>query len=93
MEVKWTTSAHLDLVRLYEFVATVNPRAAKKVIKQLVDKAKLLQSHPLLGLELDAYAPRNVRHLIIGDYELRYEVTETVLYVLRIWHTKEDRAP
>ena len=91
MEVKWTTSAHRDLIRLHDFLAAVNPRAAKKAVKQLVDEAKLLQSHPLLGVELEAYAPRNVRQLVIGDYEVRYEVTETVLYVLRLWHTREDR--
>ena len=91
MEVKWTSSAHRDLVRLYEFLALVNPRAAKKMVKHLVDEAKLLRSHPLLGVELEAYLPRDVRRLIIGDYELRYEVTETTLYVLRLWHTREDR--
>ena len=91
MEVKWTTSANRDLIRLHDFLAPVNKSAAKKAVKQLVDEAKLLQSHPLLGVELDAYAPRNVRRLVIGDYEVRYEVTEAVLYVLRLWHTKEDR--
>ncbi len=91
MEVKWTARAHRDLVRLYEFLLPVNPRAAKKAVKQLVEEAKLLKSHPLLGIELDAYAPRNVRRLIIGDYELRYEVTEITLYVLRLWHSREDR--
>ena len=91
MEVKWTSSAHRDLIRLHDFLAPVNKSAAKKVVKQLVDEAKLLRSHPLLGVELEAYAPRNVRRLVIGDYEVRYEVTETVLYVLRLWHTKEDR--
>ena len=68
MEVKWTTSAHRDLVRLHEFPAMVNPRAAKKMAKHLVDEAKLLRSHPSLGGELEAYAPRDVRRLIIGDY-------------------------
>ena len=91
MEVKWTSSAHRDLIRLHDFLAPVNKSAAKKAVKQLVDEAKLLQSHPLLGVELEAYAPRNVRRLVIGDYEVRYEVTETVLYVLRLWHTREDR--
>ena len=91
MEVKWTTSAHRDLIRLHDFLAPVNKSAAKKAVKQLVDEAKLLQSHPLLGVELEAYAPRNVRQLVIGEYEVRYEVTEAVLYVLRLWHTREDR--
>ena len=91
MEVKWTTSANRDLIRLHDFLAPVNKSAAKKAVKQLVDEAKLLQSHPLLGVELEAYAPRNVRRQVIGEYEVRYEVTETVLYVLRLWHTREDR--
>ena len=91
MDVKWTTSAHRDLIRLHDFLAPVNKSAAKKAVKQLVDEAKLLQTHPLLGVELEAYAPRNVRRLVIGEYEVRYEVTETVLYVLRLWHTREDR--
>ena len=91
MEVKWTTSAHRDLIQLHDFLAPVNKSAAKKAVKQLVDEAKLLQTHPLLGVELEAYAPRNVRRLVIGEYEVRYEVTETVPYVLRLWHTREDR--
>ncbi len=91
MEIKWTASAHRDLVRLYEFLLRVNPRAAKKAVGQLVDEAKLLQSHPLLGVELEEYAPRNVRRLTIGDYELRYEVTESTLFVLPLWHSREDR--
>ena len=37
-----------------------------------------------MGVELEAYAPRDVRRLIIGDFELRYEVTEATLYVLRL---------
>ena len=93
MEVKWTSSAHRDLVRLYEFLAAVDLRAAKKAVKQIIGQAKLLRSHPLLGVELEAYAPRDVRRLIIADYEVRYEVTATTLYVLRLWHTREDRSP
>ena len=60
--------------------------------KHLVDEPKLLRSHPSIGVELEAYAPRDVRRVIIGGYELRYEVTETTLYALRLWHTREDRA-
>ena len=91
MQVKWTTSANRDLVRLYEFLRPVNPPAAKKAVRLLVRESKRLHTHPLLGAPLGEYAPRNVRHLIIGDYELRYEVTEDVLYILRLWHTREDR--
>ena len=50
-----------------------------------------LLEQPHLGLALPEFAPRNVRRLIVGDYELRYEVAEKALWILRLWHTREDR--
>jgi hypothetical protein len=44
-----------------------------------------------LGVRLEEFAPRDVRRVIVGDYELRYEVTEAAIYILRLWHTREDR--
>lgn len=32
-----------------------------------------------------------MRRVIVGGYELRYELTEVRLYILRLWHTREDR--
>ncbi|GAB1719080.1 MAG: hypothetical protein NTAFB09_08110 [Nitrosospira sp.] len=61
------------------------------MIKQLVAGAERLLTYPQLGVSLEEFAPRDVRYIIVGDYELRYEVTENVIYILRIWHTREDR--
>lgn len=43
------------------------------------------------GSPLNTYAPRIVRQLYIGEYEMLYEITDTALYMLRVWHTKEYR--
>ena len=91
MALKWTASAERDLVRIHAFLAPVNLTAATKVIKQLVAGAKQLLSYPQLGVALEEFAPRDVRHVIVGDYELRYEVTENLIYILRLWHAREDR--
>ncbi len=40
---------------------------------------------------LDGYSSREVRSLIIGDYEVRYEIAGNELLILRIWHAREDR--
>jgi hypothetical protein len=37
------------------------------------------------------FAPREVRRLIVGDYELRYEILEDAIVLVRLWHTREDR--
>ena len=87
----WTSSANRDLVRLYEFLLPVNRRAAVVAVRQLVAAAKQLLEFSELGAPVEGFAPRNVRHLFVGDYELRYELTESSIYVLRLWHAREDR--
>jgi hypothetical protein len=42
MALKWTDSAERDLVRIHAFLASVNPPAAAKVIRQLVAGAEQL---------------------------------------------------
>lgn len=91
MTLKWTTNAERDLVRLHAFLAPVNPRAAAQVAQQLVASAEQLLTYPQLGVQLDQFTPRDVRRMIIEDYELRYEITENAIYILRIWHDRENR--
>jgi plasmid stabilization system protein ParE len=91
MALKWTSKAYADLVRLHEFLGPVDPRAANRIVRQLVAGAKQIPAHPHLGLYLPAFNPREVRKFLVGDYEIRYEVTNIDVVILRIFHTREDR--
>ncbi len=91
MILRWTTSAERDLVRLHAFLVTINPRAATQVVRQLIAGAEQLIQYPQLGIKLEEFLPRDVRRMIIGDYELRYELTDEAIYILRLWHGREDR--
>jgi plasmid stabilization system protein ParE len=79
------------LVRLHEFLRAVDPSAAMRVVRQLVAGAKRIPTHPRLGVRLPEFATREVRRVLVGDYEIRYELTETDVVILRIFHTREDR--
>lgn len=46
-----------------------------------------------MGEGLDEFAPRDVRRILVGRYELRYEIQGGTLVVLRLWHTREHRGP
>lgn len=91
MDLKWTSKAHADLVRLHQFLAPVNPRAAAAVVQALAAAPARLLDHPRLGERLDEFSPRDVRRILVGHYELRYEIQASTIYVLRLWHTREDR--
>jgi plasmid stabilization system protein ParE len=89
--LKWTSKAHADLVRLYEFLGPVNPSAAARAVRHLVAGAKRIPAHPRLGVQMPEFAPREVRKVLVADYEIRYELTDADVFILRIFHTREDR--
>lgn len=91
MELKWAGKALSDLVRLHEFLAPVNKPAAARAVQALTKAPAILLSNPRLGEQLFQFAPREVRRILVGEYEIRYEIRDSTLYVLRLWHTREDR--
>ena len=91
MALKWTSKAHSDLARLYEFLVPVNPAAAVRTVRHLVAGAKRIPAHPRLGAQLTEFSPREVRKLLVADYEIRYELTDADVIILRIFHAREDR--
>lgn len=91
MDLKWTGQARADLVRLHAFLAAANPAAAARVMQRLTDAPTRLLTHPRLGERLEEFNPRDVRRIFVGPYELRYEVRGGAIFVVRLWHGREDR--
>ena len=91
MELKWTSLALSDLVRLYEFLAPVNQQAAAHIVQALSAAPTTLLNNPRIGEQLFEFESREVRRIIVGQYEMRYEIQESTIYVLRLWQTREDR--
>ncbi len=91
MQLKWTSKARSDLARLYEFLATVNQQAAARTVQTLAAAPAKLLEHPRIGEKPEEFEPHEVRRILVGHYEMRYEIRESTLYVLRLWHTREDR--
>ncbi|MDR3517158.1 MAG: type II toxin-antitoxin system RelE/ParE family toxin [Azospirillaceae bacterium] len=91
MELKWTRKAHSDLTRLYEFLAPVNKSAAARAVQALTKAPTILLSNPRIGERLFEFDPREVRRILVGRYEMRYEIQDSTIYVLRLWHTREER--
>ena len=84
-----------DLVRLFDFLAAEDPRAASDAIEDILDAFVVLERHPLIGRPIE----ENMRALMISrgksgyvalyDY---YEATDTVL-VLAVRHQREAGFP
>jgi plasmid stabilization system protein ParE len=91
MELKWTIKALSDLKRLHEFLASANRGAAARTVQSLAAAPASLLGNPRIGESLEEFEPREVRRILVGHYEIRYEIQRSTIYVLRLWHTREDR--
>ncbi|MGL4890572.1 MAG: type II toxin-antitoxin system RelE/ParE family toxin [Aeromonas veronii] len=91
MELKWTSKALSDLVRLYEFLTLANKPAAARAAQALTQAPIVLLANPRIGEQLFQFEPREVRRILVGEYEVRYEILDSIIYVLRLWHTRENR--
>ncbi len=91
MKLKWTSKALSDLARLYDFLAPVNKSAAVNIVQSLTTAPTTLLVNPRIGEKLEEFEPREVRRILVGHYEVRYEIQEDIIYILRLWHTRENR--
>jgi len=89
MKLEFSESAVQDLIRLREFIAVHNPKAAERISLRLRQVIAKLVLHPDIGRSIPEF--ENVRELVAGDYVVRYLRLEDAIFVLRIWHGKEFR--
>jgi plasmid stabilization system protein ParE len=92
MKIQWTSKGASDLARLHEHLRPVAPKAAARVVQQLAHAPGRLLDYPRIGEKLEAYEPREVRRIIVGNYELRYEIRNATIFILRVWHCRESRS-
>ena len=65
--------------------------AAARTVQSLTAAPVRILEQPRIGQKFEEFEPREIRRLLVGNYEMRYEIHTATLYVLRIWHTREDR--
>lgn len=92
MKIRWTGKAVSDLARLHEHLRPIAPDAADRVVQRLSRAPDRLLGYPRIGEKLEGYEPREVRRIIVGSYELRYEIAAEAIYITRLRHCREDRS-
>ena len=92
MRISYSPESIEDLKRLREFIEVKNPQAAKRIAGSILKGISQLKSFPNLGAEVSlAPNPEMIRDLIINKYIVRYLVHSEVIYILQVWHQKEER--
>ncbi len=91
MKISYSPEAVDDLIRLRGFIEVKNPAAAQRAATAILKGIGHLKTFPHLGVEVpQAPSPKMIRDLIIGKYTVRYLVRANDIYILRIWHHREN---
>ncbi len=91
MKIRYSFEAIEDLQRVVEFVEIKNPFAARRTAIDLQEGVEKLKQFPKIGLPiLKAPEPELIRDLYITNYTVRYLITDDIIYILRVWHNKEN---
>lgn len=89
--VEYSPESIADLQRVVEFVEVKNPYAARRIAIDLQEGVSKLKQFPQIGLPvIKAPDPEKIRDLYVRDYTVRYLIADQTIYILRVWHNKEN---
>ena len=85
MKVRWTRPARDDLIRIQDYIAQDNPRAAYRVVETIRERTGKLAEHPRSGR---AGRVEGTRELVITDtpYLVAYRIQGEWIDVLAVLH-------
>ncbi len=61
------------------------------MIQHLAHAPDRLLDYPRIGEKLETCGPREVRRMIVGNFQMRYEIAAGTIAILRLWHCRENR--
>ena len=91
MTIRWTAEARENVDRLVDFVAACDPVRATEIEQELSEAPRRLLRFPRRGSRLSEFEMSEVREFRIENYLLRYELRGSDIFVLRFFHSRENR--
>ena len=89
MKILLSERAHIDLLRIYSFIADRNPKAAENVLRRINEKFGQLSELPFIGRERSSLAP-GLRSVVSGNHVIFYRVAEEAITILRVIDGRMD---
>jgi len=92
-KVAWVNMAENDLAGIIEYIAPESPSNARKVFKEIKEKAASLYHSPQRGRitpELQKYGIMQYRELIVSPWRIIYRISEMNVYILSVLDSRQN---
>jgi len=88
--ILWTGPALRDLTHIREWVARDNPDAASRLATKIRERVEALADFPTSGRAVPEIGIESYREVVIRPYRVIYEVRDSDVVILRVWHSRRD---
>lgn len=89
-EVIWTQSAKSDLIQIGDYIALDKPRAAAKLVSNIMDSVALLGQFPESGRYPSELPSGAIRELIIPPCRVFYRYSQQTVFILHIMREEQQ---
>jgi toxin ParE1/3/4 len=79
-----------DITEIWEYTATDNPSAARRVREELLDKTRGLVALPHQGYVRPDLTSRSLRFKAVRDYVIAYAPERKPLWIVAVFHGRRD---
>lgn len=91
MRLEFTEEASNDLEYIQTFLIDANVSNYQVIVADIIEAADNLLFFPRIGLKVAiAASPNEVRDYYHKGFCLRYLITPMCIYILRVWHQREN---
>ena len=94
MSLKYTPAAIDDLQELKEYISKTlhNPKAAQRIVTNILEHCSDLKTHPQLGMSLAAKTgtDADLRYLLCNQHLVMYRVEGDLILIARILDGRTD---
>lgn len=90
MRLLWTRSARADLAAISSYIAVRNPQAAKKIIEEIDQTARLLLEFPDLG-RLNGKGNCRLLQVSGRPFLMPYRVLGDAITILAVFDERQER--
>ena len=92
-KVKWTSNAKEDLLNIVDYIKQDSARSARKVYKQIKDKAHSGNFFPFRGRvvpELQRQGITIYRELVENPWRIMYKIENDTVYIMAIFDARQN---
>ena len=82
-KARYAPEARSDLADIWSYIARDNPRAANRVVSNIMKRCELLARMPRMGRLRHDLAPQ-LRSFAVGDYVIFYRIKERGVFIARV---------